>query len=354
MEATTNERIFCMGNPLLDISIECQDDALLKKYDLTNGAAILAEEKHMPIFDEVFNMEGMQKVTGGAALNTARSTAYALKMMGVAESKTDYYGSIGNDERGKNLETLCTEAGVTTNFHVSEDKPTGCCAVVIYNKERTLTTDLAAACAYQESHFDANMDTVKKAKFIYTTGYFITSSMPTLLKAAAYANENDVPFGFNFSAVFLQFIEKDNMLKAIEAADFIFANEDEGAQFAKTAEMPEGSDLKDVAKKLATWKKTNSKRPRYAIITYGPKPVIVAKHTPGEGDESCEVKEYPVPQLTDEQLIDTNGCGDSFAGGFLAAYYKNQTVEECIGAGIKLSSAVVQHVGCSFPDKVEF
>jgi adenosine kinase len=265
---------------------------MLKKYELTNGAAILAEEKHMPIFDEVFNMPGMVKVTGGAALNSARSVAYALKQMGVTESKTDYMGCIGKDERGANLAKLCEEAGVTTHFCESEDKPTGCCAVVIYNKERTLTTDLAAACAYKEDHFDANMEVVKKAKFIYTTGYFITSSMPSLIKAAAYANENDVPFGFNFSAVFLQFIEKDNMMKAIEAADFVFLNEDEAAQFIKTAEMPEGSDLKDVAVKLATWKKTNTKRPRYAMVTYGPKPVIVAKADAGA---EAEVKEYPVP-----------------------------------------------------------
>lgn len=243
---------------------------------------------------------------------------------------------------------------MATNFYESEDKPTGCCAVVIYNKERTLTTDLAAACAYQESHLDANMDAVTKAKIIYTTGYFITSSMPSLLKVAAYANTNDVPFCFNFSAVFLQFIEKDNMLKAMEAADFIFLNEDEAGQFIKTAEMPEGSDLKDVAKKLATWTKTNKNRKRYAIVTYGPKPVIVAEHMPGEGEDTVVVTEYPVPQLTDAQVVDTNGCGDSFAGGFLAAYQKDKTIPECVDAGIKLSSAVVQHIGCSFPDKVEF
>lgn len=240
---------------------------------------------------------------------------------------------------------------MTASFCVSEDKPTGCCAVVIYNKERTLTTDLAAACAYEEAHFDANMAVIEAAKFIYTTGYFITSSMPTLLKAAAYANENDVPFGFNFSAVFLQFIEKDNMMKAIEAADFIFCNEDEAAQFIKTAEMPEGSTLQDVAVKLATWKKTNTKRPRYAIVTYGPKPVIVS--CAEAGADTAETKEYPVPQLTDEEVVDTNGCGDSFVGGFLAAYQKDKTIEECIAAGIKLSSAVVQHIGCSFPEAVE-
>ena len=47
------------------------------------------------------------------------------------------------------------------------------------------------------------MDILKKAKFIYTTGYFITSSPASLFKAAAYANANDVPLGFNLSAVFL-------------------------------------------------------------------------------------------------------------------------------------------------------
>ena len=238
MQTTPNERIFCIGNPMLDISVTCSDDSLLKKYDLTLGAAILAEPKHMPIFDEVFNMKGMEARIGGAALNTACSTAYALKQMGVSDSKTDYMGCIGKDERGTKVETYCKEVGVTTNFCKSEDKPTACCAVLVYNQDRTLTTDLAAAQAYEESHFDANMDVLKKAKFIYTTGYFITSSPASLAKAAAYANENDVPFGFNLSAVFLQFIEKDNLMKGIEAADFVFCNEDEAAQFIQTAGMP--------------------------------------------------------------------------------------------------------------------
>ena len=66
--------------------------------------------------------------------------------MGVAESKTDYIGCIGKDERGTNLANLVKEAGVTANFCVSEDKPTGCCAVVIYNKERTLDTKFFGFC----------------------------------------------------------------------------------------------------------------------------------------------------------------------------------------------------------------
>ena len=294
-----SDHIFFMGNPLLDISVEDPENALLKKYELETGQAILAEAKHMPLFDEAWKAPGRVALTGGAALNSARSCAFALKQMGVAESKVDYMGSIGSDERGAEIEKLVAEAGVTAHFHKDAEKPTGCCAVVVApTKERTLTTDLAAACAYKESHYDENTAVIKGAKFIYVTGYFITSCMPALVKAAAYANENDVPFGFNFSAVFLQMFEKDNLLKAVEAADYVWCNEDEAAQWIVTAGLPEGSPLTDVAKSIASWKKTNTKRPRIAIVTYGAKPVIVA--TCAAGSDAPELKEYPVPQLTDE------------------------------------------------------
>lgn len=68
-----------MGNPLLDISIEADDDALLKKYGLTIGMSDLATEKQMGLFDEVFNHPNVSKMLGGAALNTTRACAYALR-----------------------------------------------------------------------------------------------------------------------------------------------------------------------------------------------------------------------------------------------------------------------------------
>lgn len=41
-----------IGNPLLDISAIVEDD-LLKKYDLQPDNAIMAEEKHMPLYKEI-------------------------------------------------------------------------------------------------------------------------------------------------------------------------------------------------------------------------------------------------------------------------------------------------------------
>lgn len=41
-----------IGNPLLDISANVEED-LLKKYDLQANNAIMAEEKHMPLYKEL-------------------------------------------------------------------------------------------------------------------------------------------------------------------------------------------------------------------------------------------------------------------------------------------------------------
>ena len=49
-------RVFIIGNPLLDISIEIKpDDTLLKKYDLKWGNASLSEHKQEPLFHEIWD-----------------------------------------------------------------------------------------------------------------------------------------------------------------------------------------------------------------------------------------------------------------------------------------------------------
>lgn len=67
---------------------------------------------------------------------------------------------------------------------------------------------------------------------------------------------------------------------------------------------------------MAKYKKANQKRPRVAIVTNGSKPIIVAINTPGS--EDVDLKEYPIEALPKDKVVDTNGAGDSFVGGFLS------------------------------------
>lgn len=49
----------------------CRDEALLEKYGLKANDAILAEEKHMGLYEELIKRDA-KLIAGGAAQNTAR------------------------------------------------------------------------------------------------------------------------------------------------------------------------------------------------------------------------------------------------------------------------------------------
>ena len=65
MAPHANLRLLGMGNPLLDISVACEDDALLKKYDLKLNDAILAEAKHAPLYEEMATHGDVEYIAGG-------------------------------------------------------------------------------------------------------------------------------------------------------------------------------------------------------------------------------------------------------------------------------------------------
>lgn len=92
--------------------------------------------------------------------------------------------------------------------------------------------------------------------------------------------------------------------------------------------------------------KNNSKFSRVTIITQGALPVIYAR--------DGKLQEFPVPQLTKEQLVDTNGAGDAFVGGFLAQLLLGQSIETCIKCGIWTATHIVQRSGCTYEGKPDF
>lgn len=60
-----------MGNPLLDISATVGIE-FLKKYDLHPNDAILAQDKHKPMYDELIDLYQAEFIAGGSVQNTMR------------------------------------------------------------------------------------------------------------------------------------------------------------------------------------------------------------------------------------------------------------------------------------------
>jgi len=322
------------GNPLLDISAEVGQD-LLDKYDFKMGNAILCEEKHQPVYQELVDSYKVQYIAGGATQNTVR----VVQWMSQTPGSTAYIGAVGDDKFGKQLAESATADGVAVHYCVDPTEPTGTCAVLINEKERSLCANLAAANKYSKEHFDSEaiQAVVKGAEFVYSAGFFLTVSPPTVNALGQHCCDNNKVFCMNLSAPFITQFFTDPLLEGIAFCDYVFGNESEAEAFGEKMGY-EDKSVQNVAKMIAAMDKKNSKRPRTCIITQGASATVVC--TDGK------VTEYTVPALTPEQIVDVNGAGDSFVGGFMASLMKGKTEKECVDAGHYAASVILGVSGC--------
>ena len=65
----------------------------------------------------------------------------------------------------------------------------------------------------------------------------------------------------------------------------------------------------------------------------------------------AQVTEYPVIPVPKEKLVDTNGAGDAFVGGFLAKIVLGEGIADAVKAGNYAANAVIQRSGATCPDE---
>eukprot|EP00812_Abedinium_dasypus_P015585 NODE_921_length_1309_cov_1501.884370.p1 GENE.NODE_921_length_1309_cov_1501.884370~~NODE_921_length_1309_cov_1501.884370.p1 ORF type:complete len:341 (+),score=94.87 NODE_921_length_1309_cov_1501.884370:79-1101(+) len=334
--------ILGMGNPLLDLSADV-DQALLDKYELLPGNAILAEEKHQPLFGEMLQQPSLQLIAGGATQNSIRVAQWMLQ----EPDKTAYMGCVGNDENGAKLKGACETDGVKVAYMVDTATPTGLCATLIVGKERSLCTNLNAANNYKVDHCReaANWKLVQDADIVYSAGFFVTVSQEAIGVAAEQKATDGKIYSMNLSAPFLMQVPpfKACFVKTMPFVDFLFGNETEARTWSET-EGWESQDVEFIATRLSLIPSAKARK-RTVVITQGSDPTIVAING--------HITRHPVIELPKEKLVDTNGAGDSYVGGFLAALSKGFDIAACCKAGAYAASIVVQHSGCTYPPKPE-
>ena len=158
-----------------------------------------------------------------------------------------------------------------------------------------------------------------------------------LAKQAASSNK---PFILSLSAPFICQFFKDPLDESAPYWDYVIGNEGEAEAYADSHNLGT-KDVKEIAKALANLPKANSQRKRVAVITQGTEPTIIAVQ--GE----AEVKEYPVHAISKEEINDTNGAGDAFAGGFCAGIVDGRPLDECVDMGQWLAVLSIKELGPS-------
>ncbi|KAM8924604.1 adenosine kinase [Pelodytes ibericus] len=350
--------LFGMGNPLLDICSVVDKD-FLDKYSLKANDQILAEDKHKELFEELVKRFKVDYHAGGSTQNSVKVAQWMIQK---PYKVATFFGCIGTDKFGEILKKKAEEAHVDAHYYEQSEQPTGTCAACITgdNREmssllintpcvsRSLVANLAAANCYDKAkHLDLkeNWQLVEKAKVYYIAGFFLTVSPESILKVASQASENNKTFCMNLSAPFISQFYKEPLMKSMPYVDILFGNETEAAAFAREQGF-ETEDIKEIARKAQALPKENSKRPRIVVFTQGHDDTIMATEN--------EVVAFPVIEIDQSKIVDTNGAGDAFVGGFLSQLVSEKPLEECIRAGHYSANVVIRRAGCTLPEKPDF
>ncbi|XP_072679764.1 adenosine kinase isoform X2 [Canis lupus baileyi] len=368
--------LFGMGNPLLDITAVVDKD-FLDKYSLKPNDQILAEDKHKELFDELVKKFKVEYHAGGSTQNSIKVAQWMIQQPYKAAT---FFGCIGTDTFGEILKKKAAEAHVDAHYYEQNEQTTGTCAVCITGSNRSLVANLAAAnCYKKEKHLDMdkNWTLVEKARVYYiavlqsyhpsvlradllkpfsflTQGFFLTVSPESVLKVANHASENNRIFTLNLSAPFISQFYKESLMKVMPYIDILFGNETEAATFAREQGF-ETEDIKEIARKTQALPKVNQKRQRIVIFTQGREDTIMATVCLSLALlAESEVTAFAVLDQDQKEIVDTNGAGDAFVGGFLSQLVSDKPLTECIRAGHYAASVIIRRTGCTFPEKPDF
>lgn len=337
-----NHLILGMGNPLLDFSAVVTTE-FLQKYNLKSNDAILYDKED--IFDDLKGNFEVDYIAGGATQNSIRTAQWILGGgRDEGKNQTAYFGCVGKDEAAEILKKRAHQDGVDVRYQETEAFPTGKCAVLITGNDRSLVTNLEAANHFTIEHLEKpdNWAVVEDCQVYYSAGFFLTVCPAAMIKVGKHASENGKTFAFNLSAPFLMQFFREPLESVLPYANVVFGNEAEAETFAEVFGLGT-TDRKEIAKKIAQMP-LNGHKSRIVIITQGPDGVLVV-------DETGEVREIEAIRIPKEQIVDTNGAGDAFVGGFLAQMAKKKSIDECVKCGIWSATEIIQRSGCTFPTK---
>lgn len=323
-----------MGNPLLDI-LATVDTDLLQKYNLQANNAILADESHKSLVPDMVKNFKVDYIAGGSVQNTLRIAQWILNKPNVAA----FFGCVGKDANCEILEKKAREAGINVQYQYDDTHSTGTCAVLVTDngRHRSLVADLSAANCFTIDHIKKpeNQALIENAQYFYISGFFLTVSQETILTVAKHAHDTGRTLAMNLSAPFIVQLFKDGMMAVLPYVDILFGNETEALALAKELDFGT-TDMQEIALKISQLKKAGSKS-RMVVITQGHDPVILIN--------DGATKTYPVEQLPEGKIVDTNGAGDAFVGGFLAQLIQGKSVDSCVKCAIWSATHVIQQSG---------
>lgn len=254
--------------------------------------------------DDEVDIEKLVLSLGGSASNFT----VGLSRLNV---KAGIISRVGNDYFGRWSINKFKKENVDIKRFIMTDESTGMAFIAVdQHGERSMYTFMGANQKFQLEKGD--IEYIKASHILHITGMY----KEVVKEASKYANLLSLNPGTALSRFGI-----DTLRKLLEKAHMIFLNKKE-VVLLTGKEFEEGVRL---------------------LVDMGIPMVIVTLGSDGASLYSKEgMIHSPVREV---KAVDTTGAGDAFAAGFIAAYIKEQKLENCLDFGNSIASSCVKEFG---------
>ncbi len=310
------KKILGIGNALVDIMTQLDDDTLLSKFELPKGSMQLVDKVKSDFVNENTNHLKKDITSGGSAANTIHGLANMAVNAG-------YIGKVGKDEFGNFFENDLKTNNIDPVLFKSNTESGVAMALISPDSERTFATYLGAAVELSAS--DLNLTDFQGYDILHIEGYLVFNH-ELLEKAVKLAKEAGLMISLDLASYNVVEANLDFLNRITsEYVDILFANEEEAKAF--TGKEPEVA-LNAIAEIC-----------EIAVVKIGSKGSMIKK----------DGITYNVGVI-DATAKDTTGAGDLYASGFLYGLTKNLAMKQCGMIGSILSGKVIEVIGAKMPD----
>lgn len=309
-------KILGMGNALVDIMTQLNDDSILYRFKFPKGSMTLVDnELSSYIYNETIGLI-KHKASGGSAANTI----HGLSHLGI---ETTFIGKIGNDELGRFFKKDMKVNGINPILFNSITETGRVVAMVSQDSERTMATFLGASIELDAQ--DLTSDIFKGHDFFYIEGYLVQNK-ELIEKALRLAKHNGLKTCIDLASYNVVQDNIEFLTRIInEYVDIVFANEEEARALTGKSPVEAIDEISDLCE-IAIVKIGSGG----SLIKFGPELIKVP---------ACKANS-----------IDTTGAGDLFAAGFLYGISKGHSLRKAGEIGSIVAARVIEGIGAKMEE----
>lgn len=325
--------IIAIGNALVDSEYRLSDTQLqytgLAKGNMTLASSEVQQTLRQRLAD--MQLTPVKQASGGSAANSV----YAAACLG---SDTFYACRVGDDDAGQFYLADLNAAGVVTSHQsIAVGGTTGSCVVLVTpDGERTMQTHLGTSAEIGRDAIDFSQ--LSDAEWLYLEGYLAMSAtmQPAIDMLKDHARNHGIKIVVSFAdPSVVKFAREGLDTMLADGVATVFCNVEEAQLYTGKHNQRDAAEALLAVAELA-------------VVTAGAQDTLIARrvdHDKQQHDKKPTHEFIHVPTALVNQLINTNGAGDSFAGAFLHGLARGYDLTRCGQLASAVAGEVVQTFG---------